>query len=394
MTGRLLALVAVLAVAGPAAADPYLDAVLDYQVGTGGGTGVRALPGVVLGAPVGGGAFHGSTDTLSLGLGGSIVVAFTDNWVVDGPGVDLTVFENPFLPAGLVTGDPYAEPGAVSVSADAVHWRSFPCRMDEPPFYPGCAGVFPVFADRNDPTAPSALVPCTQPVSSLVGVPVASFVPPRCSGGDSFDLAAVGIHAIRFVRIEGGNIHAALDGLSGFDLDAMAGVHSVDVPPGAPDRDGDGVPDVVDDCPDVPDPAQLDSVGDGIGDACRGVPPPAGDQAGGPAPFDPGHRHGRGSGLLTYLAPQAAVTTLPSGVSAAVVAVVVAADVEPGSVRVRVGGWDATRALGPFVPGAGKTVVIPLTRRRRTVVRLRARGPRAGGRRLVDADRLVFERSK
>jgi len=36
----------------------------------------------------------------------------------------------------------------------------------------------------------------------------------------------------------------------------------------AQDTDGDGVCDLIDDCPNNPDPAQLDSDGDGIGDAC------------------------------------------------------------------------------------------------------------------------------
>ncbi len=37
----------------------------------------------------------------------------------------------------------------------------------------------------------------------------------------------------------------------------------------APDADGDLVPDASDDCPTAPDPVQLDSDGDGIGDACE-----------------------------------------------------------------------------------------------------------------------------
>jgi hypothetical protein len=40
-----------------------------------------------------------------------------------------------------------------------------------------------------------------------------------------------------------------------------------DAPPPA-DRDGDGIPDDVDNCPDVPNPNQADTDGDGIGDAC------------------------------------------------------------------------------------------------------------------------------
>ncbi len=43
------------------------------------------------------------------------------------------------------------------------------------------------------------------------------------------------------------------------------------LPPG--DRDGDGVPDAYDNCPDVVNPDQLDRDGDGIGDACDGVSP-------------------------------------------------------------------------------------------------------------------------
>jgi hypothetical protein len=49
------------------------------------------------------------------------------------------------------------------------------------------------------------------------------------------------------------------------------------VPPPPPDADGDGVPDAVDLCPDVADPAQADGDADGIGDACDACP------AGGPA---------------------------------------------------------------------------------------------------------------
>ncbi|HVP11330.1 MAG TPA: choice-of-anchor tandem repeat NxxGxxAF-containing protein [Phycisphaerae bacterium] len=44
------------------------------------------------------------------------------------------------------------------------------------------------------------------------------------------------------------------------------------------DSDGDGVPDCVDNCPNVANPDQLDSNGNGIGDACEGSP------AGQPAP--------------------------------------------------------------------------------------------------------------
>ena len=43
-------------------------------------------------------------------------------------------------------------------------------------------------------------------------------------------------------------------------------------PPPQPDRDGDGVPDAIDNCPDTPNPDQADSDGDGAGDACDTPP--------------------------------------------------------------------------------------------------------------------------
>jgi hypothetical protein len=42
----------------------------------------------------------------------------------------------------------------------------------------------------------------------------------------------------------------------------------------SPDSDGDGIPNIDDNCPFVPNPDQKDSVGDGVGDACRSTGPP------------------------------------------------------------------------------------------------------------------------
>jgi len=257
---------AIVAAARLAAADPFLDAVVSSTVGQGGGGRVADLPGVVLGPPRGGGAFTGSLDTFSLGLGGQIVVAFTDNVVVDGPGPDLTVFENAFLPTGLTTLAPFAEPGTVAVSADGVTWATFACASDRPPYFPGCAGVYPVFASADDAASPSPLAPSTVPIASLVDVPVDAFAPPPGSGGDTFDLADVGLAAIRFVRIDGGADRFGLMGLAGFDLDAIAGLHSVEAA-GLPDADGDGIVDAADACPGAAD-SQADADGDGVGDAC------------------------------------------------------------------------------------------------------------------------------
>jgi hypothetical protein len=210
---------------GRTVAAPFADQVVAYQIGVEGGAGQDKMPGIVLGPPRGGGAFQGSTDTLSLGLGGWIILEFSDGLMVDAPGPDFTVFENPFLVQGLVTGPPFAEPGTVSVSVDGEQWATFPCHVDEPPYYPGCAGVYPVFADANDPTAPSPLVPCTMPIQALVGISIDSFQSPACSGGDSFDLADVSLPAVRFVRIAASQLQPGAGGTAGFDLDAVAAVH-------------------------------------------------------------------------------------------------------------------------------------------------------------------------
>jgi hypothetical protein len=210
---------------GNARAQAFADRVVAYQIGTGGGAGSDGMPGIVLGPPHGRGAFQGSTDTLSLGLGGWIVLEFTDGLIVDGPGADFTVFENPFLLEGVVTYPPFAEPGTVSVSPDGVEWRTFPCQLDTAPYYPGCAGVFPVFANADDPAAPSPFVPCSVPIQALVGVPVNAFPTLTCSGGDRFDLADLGLPAARFVRIDASQLEPGLAGTAGFDLDAIAAVH-------------------------------------------------------------------------------------------------------------------------------------------------------------------------
>lgn len=406
----------------PLRAEPFVDEVRSYTIGTGGGAGESSLPGVVLGPPQGGGAFTGSLDTLSLGLGGTIDLAFTDNVVVNGPGPDFTVFENAFLITGLTTLPPYAEPGTVSVSADGAHWVTFGCAVEQAPYYPGCAGVYPVFATD----AASALVPSTATIESLVNIPVGDFVPPAGSGGDSFDLADVGLHAIRFVRIDASQRDTRLGGLSGFDLDAVAALHSVDVA-GAPDGDGDGIPDPADDCPTVADPEQRDADGDGVGDACPDVPPPDRDGDGVPdavdvCPDDPdpaqadGDADGVGDAcdpcpaqpscgpvlpvvfagegrkndeLLGFVSPTAITTTLAAGTPAVNVVLVIASEVEPGSVRVRFGRRDVTATLGPFVPGSTITFTVPIAKRRTTVA-LRANRPRQGRRKQTDTDRLVF----
>jgi hypothetical protein len=202
-----------------------------------------------LGPPQGKGESLGSFDVVSLGArvnsdqgrsspyGGSITVRFSNNIVVNGPGVDLTVFENPIRLAG--TDFYFVEPAVVDVSADGVNYYRFP--FDFVPHYDansklnlgnplcyatGFAGVRPVYSNGGNPDPTR----------------------PNLSGGDQFDLSDIrnaDLSWIQYVRItstgdnwltdtNGDLVRHSNDaptygasglGSSGFDLDAIAAVH-------------------------------------------------------------------------------------------------------------------------------------------------------------------------
>lgn len=213
---------------GGALADPFADAVVDFQPNPSASFGHDQMPGIVLGPPDGMGDLAGGTDVASLGDGGVIVLEFVDNRIIDGPGVDFTVFENPFY----VGGDPlnsFVEAAEVCVSDDGVTWNCFEMDYDENAtsidlIYKGMAGVAPVFASPSNSIDP---------------------LDPTVSGGDSFDLADLNMVSARFIRLRDigapGSPHEVLDkdgeaildrsgifgGASGgFDLDAVAAINS------------------------------------------------------------------------------------------------------------------------------------------------------------------------
>lgn len=183
-------------------ASPFAVEVVSFTPGAFAGFGADAMPAVVLGAPLGRGPSAGSLDVVSLGQGGAIVLRLGAA-VVDGPGVDLLVFENPF-PNWIETGE-------VSVSDDGTTWHTWTCHADDADGgWPGCAGVVPVLSHPDngiDPTDPAV------------------------AGGDGFDLADLGLARATYVRIVdsaandlGGLGYAGTTG--GFDLDAVAVVHA------------------------------------------------------------------------------------------------------------------------------------------------------------------------
>ena len=179
---------------------PYATGVLAHQFGPGQDYGQDAFPYNVFGPPHGGGQNAGSLDVVSLGEGGSVVLSFTDNAIVDGPGPDFLVFENAFG-FGPNPEDVFAEVGTVAVSDDGVTWVDFPCAADEPP-WGQCAGWHPVFANPDD----NAIDPTD----------------PATAGGDVFDLADVGLEQARYVRITDRPDLADV-----FDLDAVAIAHGL-----------------------------------------------------------------------------------------------------------------------------------------------------------------------
>jgi hypothetical protein len=177
--------------------NPFADKVVSFAPGEYAGFGQEGYPHIVLGPPHGGGSSMGSLDVLSLGQRGEIVLELTDIGVVDGPGVDLLVFENPL-------GN-FAETGVVAVSEDGHTWHEFPCdAANRAGGHPGCAGVKHVFSS---------------PENGL------SATDPAVAGGDGFDLATLGVARARFVRIRdsGTNSYGFTSG--GFDLDALAVVN-------------------------------------------------------------------------------------------------------------------------------------------------------------------------
>jgi hypothetical protein len=180
---------------------PYAESVEAFQAGEAAGYNETKLPDIVLGPPQGKGLSAGSLDVVSLGAHGEIVLGFGDQVIVDGPGVDLIVFENSFWPGGDAT-QVFAELGEVSVSQDGETWHTFPCDTegDGNARFPGCAGFTPTL--EYDPVA---LVP----------------LDPEQTGGDAFDLADVSLEWARFVRIRDLATLEPAGTSGGFDLDAV-----------------------------------------------------------------------------------------------------------------------------------------------------------------------------
>src|SRR5260370_5847357 len=174
-----------------------MNRVVSCARGPGAGFGQNQLPESVYGPPHGGGACAGSTNVVSLGAGGEIVVQFVNNAVIDGPGVDLLVFGNPFVIGCRDPTNVYAKPAEISVSDDGVTWATYPCTARAYP-YGSCAGWHPVYSAPDNGISP---------------------LDPVRAGGDPDDLADVGLNHAKYVR--GRDAQRQADA-QGFDVDAIA----------------------------------------------------------------------------------------------------------------------------------------------------------------------------
>lgn len=136
-------------------------------------------------------------EVLSLGHGGEIVLKFVDNaGIVDEAGVDFTVFADVFI--STVDQQPVIEAGIVAVSQDGTNFFEFPYDLET---WRGLAGVTPT----KDPY---------------------HFMDADRSGGDSFDLADVGLAWAKYVKITDLGDRKKEGPTNGdFDLDAVVAVH-------------------------------------------------------------------------------------------------------------------------------------------------------------------------
>ncbi|HPN36333.1 MAG TPA: T9SS type A sorting domain-containing protein [bacterium] len=184
--------------------DPWADEVVAFSPGQPWSKiGYDFFPDNVLGPPDPDRGLNSASTTsdpaeiLSLGHGGEITLAFTDNVVVDGPGVDFIIFENVFM--NLWTGQPFMEAATVAVSQDGNRFVDFPYDTSSCVGLAGCH----VVQSTSHP------------------------LDPQRSGADQFDLADVGMDWIRYVRITDMGDRWQEGAINGdFDLDAVVAVNS------------------------------------------------------------------------------------------------------------------------------------------------------------------------
>ena len=186
-----------------------IDTVFSFKPGKGQNSGQSELhfPKNIFGLPDTNASdyFQASSEeqVCSLGLGGEIIVGFKNRIITEGDGFDFTIFENAFI--NPATQKVFAEPAVVAVSQDGINYIEFPYNFET---LAGCAGTIPTNGKYNP------------------------FNPDE-SGGNSFDLSEIGLKWASYIKITDiteklleNPSHQYYDPiLSGFDLDAIVGLH-------------------------------------------------------------------------------------------------------------------------------------------------------------------------
>ncbi len=186
----------------------YIDTVYSFTPGTGqiSGQSPEFFPMNIFGAPAQEASefipASAESEVLSLGIDGEIIVGVKDSYIYDGEGDDFIIYENAFK--NQATKKIFAEPAKVAVSYDGVNYHEFP--YDEWTLE-GCAG--------KTPTNGSA-----DPFTDVT------------TGGDGFDIGALGLQKIKYIKItdismvvtkdENHPYYSITSMVTGFDLDALA----------------------------------------------------------------------------------------------------------------------------------------------------------------------------
>ncbi|MBL8738749.1 MAG: hypothetical protein JNL12_20135 [Planctomycetes bacterium] len=203
-----------------AAQSPFASLVVSSNTNGNAGGGIFD-PTQALGAPL------GATHVHSLGIGGALTLEFTPP-IVDRPGADLMVAENPFRLAGNETNT-FAEVAFVEVSSNGVDFVRFPARYFGAPSSPGAFGTMPVgaYANLAGQTPMLATSPGADPLDLVE------------AGGDAFDLGdllgeslvvagLVDLQAVRYVRLVDVPSGAVSDSVGATIFDAGSGSADID----------------------------------------------------------------------------------------------------------------------------------------------------------------------
>lgn len=238
-----IAVVVSLGLAGSAlGADPFADRVVSYVAGEGVAAGYDD-PTTAIGSPTRVNYFgdtvtpfntpYWGTDVVSVGRGGSLVVAF-DEAILDNPlnpfGIDLLVFGNQFFITdsnGRLTGL-FDEGGQIELSADGDTWIAVTGLTAEGGFPTlGFVGISDLQFGGDQGTGPTDFTKPVNPQLNWIGMTREELAAAYdgSGGGLGIDIGALGLGSVSYVRISN-----AIDAVGVPEIDGFAAVTPVPAP--------------------------------------------------------------------------------------------------------------------------------------------------------------------